>query len=825
MLAKYVSFLVAVVIVAIAPAFLTADEKPSIRPSMLKDLDAAVLPGGESQERMLSEDVRARLREANVRESAAWRKIDSKAAWEAYRDRRIAALRDSLGQFPPVPKTLPVKTVGKLRGKGYVIEKLLFESRPGLWVTANLYQPEEPSHSRPGILICHSHHNPKTQSELQDMGILWARAGCVVLVMDQLGHGERRQHPFASEADYKGSFRASRQDYYFRYNTAAQLHLAGESLIGWMAWDLMRGADLLLSRAGVDPKRILLLGAVAGGGDPVGVTAALDSRMAAAVPFNFGGPQPETGRLSEEAENTFNYAGSGSWESTRNLRLSARDGFLPWVIVGAIAPRGLIYAHEFRWDQPRDPVWKRLKTIYHFYQADDRLSSVHGMGAVTMSSNEATHCNNIGTVHRKGGIHASFEKWFQIPQPDENFRDRRPAAELLCLNNETAALGNLTPLHQLADRLAEERLSKARSELAPLSAPKQRERLRKLWQEKLGDISPYHPQLTERKSEMRGGVQIEKFVITGDRQIRVPVLLLIPPHATDRKLPLTIFVAQAGKDRLLKERAEAIAALLEKGVAVCLPDLRGSGETAPGNGRSRQSWATSLSASELMLGQTMLGSRLKDLRALLSVLRERDQFDSKRFAIWGDSLAAINSEDRNLAVPYGIDERPSQAEPSGPLLALFAGLYEDDLAAVVSARADWSLGSPSWKARFSTCRTMRSFPEALHRGGSERHRRSFGPQAVVDRRAGRWPQSASESGGSRAGLRERKETVPRIRLSEQFADPCRRRGFENRSGSLAARNIRAIRQKFVVGSRAYVRMGRWYSSNQTCEGAAAKVSS
>mgnify|MGYP003341777882 CR=1 FL=1 len=56
------------------------------------------------------------------------------------------------------------------------------------------------------------------------------------------------------------------------------MHLAGESLIGWMAWDLMRGVDLLLAQKGIDPKRIILLGSVAGGGDPAAVVAALDER-------------------------------------------------------------------------------------------------------------------------------------------------------------------------------------------------------------------------------------------------------------------------------------------------------------------------------------------------------------------------------------------------------------------------------------------------------------------------------------------------------------------------------------------------------------------
>ena len=116
---------------------------------------------------------------------------------------------------------------------------------------------------------------PRSQGELQDMGMTWARQGYLVLVMDQLGHGERRQHPFRSAADYAGPFEVNRQDYYFRYNLGIQLQLIGDSLMGWMVWDLRRGVDLLLSRPGIDPANIILMGSVAGGGDPAAVAAAL----------------------------------------------------------------------------------------------------------------------------------------------------------------------------------------------------------------------------------------------------------------------------------------------------------------------------------------------------------------------------------------------------------------------------------------------------------------------------------------------------------------------------------------------------------------------
>ena len=97
--------------------------------------------------------------------------------WEKYAAGKVAALRASLGQFPKPPAKQDVRITGTVKGEGFVIDNLVFQSRPGLWVTANLYRPAEPPASMPGILICHAHHTPKEHGELQDMGMTWARAG------------------------------------------------------------------------------------------------------------------------------------------------------------------------------------------------------------------------------------------------------------------------------------------------------------------------------------------------------------------------------------------------------------------------------------------------------------------------------------------------------------------------------------------------------------------------------------------------------------------------------------------------------------------------
>lgn len=635
----------------------------------IRKLDTRVIPADAEPARLLSRDVQARLLEANVRETDAWRAIRTRGEWEEYRDKKIKALRASLGTFPAPTVDLKTRVSRTIEGEGFRIDNVIFESRPGLLVTANLYRPAAPPPSMPGILIVHSHHNPKTQDELQDMGVTWARAGCMVLVMDQLGHGERRQHPFVDASSYKGSFRPSRQDYFFRYNVALQLSVIGESLAGWMAWDLMRGVDLLLGR-GADRGKIILLGSVAGGGDPAGVTAALDPRIAAVIPFNFGGPQPETKYpLPGDAEFSFNYAGSGSWESTRNLALSARDGFLPWVIVGSTAPRRLVHAHEFSWDRERDPVWKRYQAIWGLYGAGENLAAAHGSGLLSGKPPEASHCNNIGAEHRKM-IHAAFKEWFGITVIET--RDRRPAAELLCLAPGHAP----APLHELAAKIGAERAAAAREGRAKLEPAERRKRLREDWRRLLGDIEPVDPKLVKVKESRIGAIVVEHVRLDVERGFPIPLLLLRPAETG----PIVIAFAQQGKQAFLKQRAAAVAEQLGKGVTVCLVDLRGTGETAPESGpRGRSSTSTAISASELMLGQTLLGARLRDLRSVLRYVRTRFPAPGRRLGLWGDSLAVANPPDGDLAAPLDATGHVILAEPMGAHLALLGALFEEDI--------------------------------------------------------------------------------------------------------------------------------------------------
>jgi len=664
------------------------DHRVATLSETLKSVDSQVVPSDQRDEMqsMVRLNLRRRLQEVNDRSREQWTKIDNRQQWGAFRNARIAALQRSLGSFPEPPKRVNLRVTGKLDGDGYRIENVIYETRPGLWVTANLYIPTTPTNSMPGILLCHSHHQPKEQGELQDMGMTWARAGCLVLVPDHLGHGERRQHPFRSAADFDGEFRVNRQDYYFRYDTGMQLHLVGESLIGWMVWDLMRGVDVLLSREGVDAKKIVLLGAVAGGGDPCAVAAALDQRIAAAVPFNFGGPQPETRYpLPEDSETSFNYTGSGSWESTRNLRRSAADGFLPWVIVSSIAPRGLVFAHEFNWHRERDPVWKRLQSVYRLYEMEDKLAYTHGRGELRGSPPEATHCTNIGPFHRQR-IHESLRKWFEIDvSPDFEFQQRLEAEKLQCMTAEARAELHPQPLYRLLDHLAKAKITAAREQRSRLTLAEQRSKLRNEWMKVLGiakSVGEIRVRHVGSDSKVEG-ITIQRLILETDQDILVPMISLMPSETEEVKV-MFIGLAYAGKETFLRQRNHEIAELLSKGAGVCLPDLRGTGVSRGDLDHGQNSAATSRSSTELMLGGTNIGKQLTDLQAVIRHLAHQagDTKNRPRIILWGDSVSEANTADANFEMPRRIDGRPEQAEPLGGLLAMLGALFDEEIAGV-----------------------------------------------------------------------------------------------------------------------------------------------
>src|SRR6185437_11640862 len=90
---------------------------------------------------------------------------------------------------------LNAKVTGSVEGSGFHIEKLLYESLPGVVVTANLYVPATGDPPYPAILAPVGHSgNGKAYKPYQHLYQTLAHLGYVVLTYDPWGQGERLQY-------------------------------------------------------------------------------------------------------------------------------------------------------------------------------------------------------------------------------------------------------------------------------------------------------------------------------------------------------------------------------------------------------------------------------------------------------------------------------------------------------------------------------------------------------------------------------------------------------------------------------------------------------
>ncbi len=627
-----------------------------------------------------------KVEQAVLAERLAWEKVNSREEWEQFRDERIRALRESMGKFPPEKPPLQAQVTARHAGDGYRLENIVFQVRPQYWMAANLYLPDKDlpdkaAPRRPAIIIVASQHYPKIQGELHDMGEIWARTGTAVLIVERPGYGERTETtPWYRQGT--GS----------RFNFTRQLFLVGESYSAWSAWDVIRSVDFLYERPEIDKDRIILLGSVAGGGEIAGVAAALDPRIAAVAPYNY-----DQGHVRVHGDSPGQIAGQ----------------FSPWLVAASVAPRKFIRAFEFGWEGAEEPDYPNLwvdgmlrsRKVWGFYNAADNLASTQAYGLIRLSMERVSHCFSIGPQQREG-LHPLFERWFHIPSPSskdlsilpdsdlstnplraealkQEAGRRRPHADLVSITPAVSAGLQRKSMHRIAFDMGKAQLEAARSRRSALSPKERVAQLRKELKPMLGDIEP-GARMERFRARSVAGADVEAMSLTAEDGVAVPFLLIRP---TGRQaVPVVVAIAQEGKERFLSNRSKEIEALLRRGIAVCLPDVRATGETAPTAERAEGGAYQRIAQTEFDLGRNLLGSRLKDLRNVLAYLRFRPDIDGQRVALWGDSFAPPNPVNPWLdELEFeGGPQIQHRAEPMGAHLALLAALYEDSVRAVAA---------------------------------------------------------------------------------------------------------------------------------------------
>lgn len=187
-----------------------------------------------------------------------------------YRAELRKSIIEKAGIFIDHKLPLNIRETSKTAMKGYTIRNIVYQVRPGIYATANLYVPDGKG-PFPGVINMLGHWRKAKidSSGPQAVGHVLARAGYVCLTIDPWGAGERST--VHGDFEYHGG------------TLGASLMDVGETLLGLQVSDNMRGIDLLCSLSEVDPERIGATGA-SGGGNQTMWLSAVDERVKASVP-------------------------------------------------------------------------------------------------------------------------------------------------------------------------------------------------------------------------------------------------------------------------------------------------------------------------------------------------------------------------------------------------------------------------------------------------------------------------------------------------------------------------------------------------------------
>src|SRR6266536_5578112 len=333
--------------------------------------------------------------------------------WKKQRPELRRQLLEMLG-LDPLPARTPLKAqiTGRLERDAYRIEKIIFQSLPGLYVTGNFYVPNGPAKLLPTILyLCgHSPHPLGAKVEYQDRADWFASHGYPCLVLDTLEFGE-------VAGIHHGTH---------NLNMWHWLSL-GYTPAGVEVWSAIRALDYLETRPEVDKRHIGLTG-ISGGGAMTWYTAAVDERVAAAAPvcstFTFG---------SQAAH----WIASGQCDCIYYHNTYLVD----FPVVGAlIAPRPrLIISGQKDTIFPPDgyhEVFQRTKRVYDLYAgaASERIREV---------DDDVGHSDPPLFLHE---ARQWMQRWLKGDAgrlaEETNSLPKEPAEELACLANLPADAGN-----------------------------------------------------------------------------------------------------------------------------------------------------------------------------------------------------------------------------------------------------------------------------------------------------------------------------------------------------------------------------------------------
>nr|WKN35678.1 acetylxylan esterase [Tunicatimonas sp. TK19036] len=519
--------------------------------------------------------------------------------WQTYQGSIKQKLMQLIG---PLPEKTPLnpQVTGTIERADFTVEKIIYESQPGFYITAALFLPKKLQEKAPAIIYCSGHSPLGFRSDVyQNKIINLVKKGFVVLAFDPLGQGERMQYP--DEEGIKSLIGGPTDEHGY---VGARCFLTGSSLAKYMIWDGIRTVDYLLTRPEVDPQRIGLTGR-SGGGTQTTYIAAFDDRIQAAA------PEAYLTRL----ETLMKTEGPQDAEQNIPYFIDQELDLADFLIVRAPKPTLIV-------STTRD-MFSIAGARETYHEVKRAYQALGNPAAISMSEDDAPHAS---TLKNREAMYAFFRKYLQNPgdSHEEEVTLFRPE-ELWATPNGQVALDlgsrNVFGLNRDEAIQKKERIRKERVNFESQKVIT-----------KAKALTGYQSPSTSQKVHFAGqysrdGYKVQKYLMIEEEQV-TPFLLFVPDQA--RKKETILYFHPDGKT-VQAAPGEQIEAWVKQGIMVLSADVRGTGELGPGYLKG-DAYIDSVSYNQwfggMLLHQSIVARQAEDMvrmaRYLTSAFKERE---------------------------------------------------------------------------------------------------------------------------------------------------------------------------------------------------------
>jgi len=463
--------------------------------------------------------------------------LSSKADWTNYQNVVKSKFDTSLAKFQKTP--LNAKVTGKLERENFTVEKIIFESHPGFYVTAAMFIPKKLAKPAPAVIYCSGHTDLGFRSEVyQRVMINLVEKGFVVFAFDPIGQGERVQYVDSETGKSKVGGPTTEHSY-----AGIQTLLTGTSLSDYFIWDGVRAIDYLETRPEVDINRIGITGR-SGGGTQSALISAYDERIYAAAPecyiTSFKRLLQSIGPQDAE-QNPYNFIKKGM----------DHDDFLH---IRAPKPALIITTtHDFFSQQGARETFAEVQKSYLAFGQPENIQFTEDFG------------KHESTKNNRETLYAFFQKQLQLPG-DNSDQEITPFKydELLC-----------TPSGQVGTSLKGETvfsLNKKHFEKTEIPQNELKHKITELsgidFKRNL-TAAVFTGKIDEKDFEVK-----KYFLENNKKDYALPVFVISKMGSSQTKN--LIWLSQNGKQEILK--SDLLSEFLNNGFTVISADLPGTGE-------------------------------------------------------------------------------------------------------------------------------------------------------------------------------------------------------------------------------------------------------